>query len=117
MVHLDTLAVALKEAHEKSRLSRITPVSTKIFDIDVHLIPANSKDPEHYHYDVRYLLQVVGSDQLVQNNESKELRWIGKDRSALPTKSPSMLRMFEKWVAYDWYPLRHKASAVAQHTR
>jgi 8-oxo-dGTP pyrophosphatase MutT (NUDIX family) len=109
----DTLSVALKEAHEESGIAHIVPVSTRIFDIDIHLIPANSKDPEHYHYDVRYLLQVSGSEHYVRNNESKELRWIGKDRSALPTQSSSMIRMFEKWMAYDFLPSNRKPLSTA----
>lgn len=109
----DTLAVALKEAHEESGIAHIVPVSSRIFDIDIHLIPANSKDPEHYHYDVRYLLQVSGSEHYARNNESKELRWIGKDRSALPTQSSSMIRMFEKWMMYDFLPRSRKSFSAA----
>jgi len=97
----DTLAVALKEAHEESGLARIVPVSNRIFDIDIHLIPANSREAEHYHFDVRYLLQVQGSDTLVQNTESKELRWIGKHPAELPSSGRSLVRMFEKWVARE----------------
>lgn len=94
----DVLAVALKEAQEESGIENIVPVSKKIFDIDIHLIPANPREKEHYHYDVRFLLTVVGDEQVVQNSESKELRWIAQNRSQLPTDSPSVVRMFEKWV-------------------
>lgn len=94
----DVLQVAIKEAQEESGITAIVPVSTDIFDIDIHLIPANSKEPQHYHYDVRFLLQVVGDQQIVQNSESKELRWIGKD-SMLPTTERSVVRMYEKWIA------------------
>lgn len=97
----DTLAVALKEAQEESGIEGIAPVSTKIFDIDIHLIPANPKEKEHYHYDVRFLLAVTSDEQLIQNRESKELRWIGKNLLELPTESRSVVRMFEKWIARD----------------
>lgn len=95
----DLLAVAIKEAQEESGLLNIVPVFGNIFDIDIHMIPANSKDKAHYHYDVRFLLQAVGDEPIVQNHESNELRWIKKDRSSLPTKSWSVGRMFEKWLA------------------
>src|SRR5574338_432782 len=79
----DVLRVATKEAQEESGISGITPVSTTIFDIDVHFIPANNKEKEHYHYDVRFLLQVTSDEQIVQNSESKELAWFGKDHKHL----------------------------------
>lgn len=95
----DVLAVALKEAQEESGIENIKPISNKIFDIDIHLIPENPKEKAHYHYDVRFLLKVTSDEQIVQNNESKELRWIGKDLSKLPTQNPSVLRMFKKWLS------------------
>lgn len=95
----DVLQVAIKEAQEESGIADIVPVSTDIFDIDIHLIPANAKEAAHYHYDVRFLLQVMGDQQIVQNSESKELRWIGKDSSSLPTREGSVARMHEKWMA------------------
>ncbi len=94
----DTLAVAIKEAQEESGILNIIPVSTDIFDIDIHLIPENSREKAHYHYDIRFLLQVVGDEEVVQNRESKELRWIEKDSKALPTNEHSVVRMFNKWL-------------------
>ena len=93
----DLLAVAIKEAQEESGIIGIVPVADTIFDIDIHTIPANSKLSEHEHFDVRFLLQVATEEQFVQNRESKELRWIGKDTSQLPTQERSVVRMFEKW--------------------
>jgi len=96
----DVLAVAIKEAQEESGIENIEPISTKIFDIDIHLIPENPKEKAHYHYDIRFLLKVTSNEQIVQNNESKELRWISKDISELPTQNPSIIRMFKKWLNY-----------------
>lgn len=62
----DVLAVAIKEAQEESGITNISPVSKDIFDIDIHCIPENKKEKEHYHYDVRFLLQ----DYLIQNGSS-----------------------------------------------
>ena len=36
--------------------------------------------------------------QIVQNSESKELRWIDCDEDELPTDNPSVVRMFDKWL-------------------
>lgn len=93
----DVLAVALKEAQEESGIIGIQPVQQTIFDIDVHLIPANKKEKEHYHYDIRFLLQVMSDETVIQNHESNELRWIAKNQYALPTQNRSIVRMFEKW--------------------
>lgn len=94
----DVLAVAIKEAQEESGIKEIIPVYEEVFDIDIHLIPGNSREKEHYHYDVRFLLQVNSNEQIVQNRESKELRWIEKKPTSLPTQNPSVIRMFNKWI-------------------
>ncbi len=94
----DVLAVAIKEAQEESGIENIYAVDENIFDIDVHLIPANHKEKAHYHYDIRFLLQVDDDATCVQNSESKELRWVSKNIDELPTESLSVGRMFEKWL-------------------
>src|SRR5579885_626286 len=87
----NVLEVAIKEAQEESGIQNIMPVNTEIFDIDIHLIPANAKEQAHYHYDVRFLLRVMSDEKIVQNNESKELRWIGKNPKELPTQGISVV--------------------------
>ncbi|MFC1870772.1 NUDIX hydrolase [Candidatus Dependentiae bacterium] len=94
----NVLAVAIKEAQEESGILGISPIHETIFDIDIHLIPANKKEKEHFHYDVRFLLQVTSDEKVIQNRESKELRWIEKNRDTIPTKSMSVVRMFQKWM-------------------
>lgn len=94
----DVLTVALKEAQEESGILGIRPVSLSIFDLDVHHIPMNKKEAEHYHYDIRFLLQVYSDEPLVQNEESCELKWFSKDRNQLPTSERSITRMFDKWI-------------------
>lgn len=94
----DVLAVAIKEVQEESGIQNVVPVSNDIFDIDIHLIPENKKEKAHYHYDIRFLLQVVGDEHIVQNKESKELRWIAKELNLIPTNEQSVIRMFKKWI-------------------
>ena len=93
------LAVAIKEAQEESGIQSIEHVSEEIFDVDVHLIPANSKDKEHFHYDIRFLLQVKSDEELQVSEESRELRWISKNKEDLLTDEPSVTRMFYKWIS------------------
>ncbi len=94
----NVIAVAIKEAQEESGIMNIAPVNQEIFDIDIHLIPENKKEKAHFHYDVRFLLHVTSDEKIQQNKESKELRWIGKDKADLPTDNPSVARMFNKWA-------------------
>ena len=93
------LDVAIKETQEESGISVIRSISREIFDLDIHEIPANTQDPRHFHFDVRFLLQVASNQEVKLNSESKELRWIGKEIHELPTNSPSVVRMFTKWLA------------------
>jgi len=94
----DVLAVAIQEAQEESGILGIKPVTNSIFDIDVHLIPENKKEKAHYHYDVRFLLQVIGDEDFVVSHESHDLAWFDRDRNNLPTSERSVIRMFDKWV-------------------
>ena len=66
----------------------------------MHTIPEHNGIKAHEHYDIRFLLQVQSDEVVVQNKESKELRWIAKTSNPqdLPTQEASVLRMFDKWV-------------------
>lgn len=97
----DVLSVAIREAQEESGMNAIAPLSTSIFDIDVHLIPAALHEKEHYHYDIGFLLQVMSDEQPVGNNESKDLRWFGKNYNELPECDTAVLRKFHKWLSFS----------------
>jgi len=92
----DLLAVALREAREESGLAGVRPVASDIFDLDRHLIPARPGEPEHLHYDVRFLLEADPAQPLVVTRESKDLAWI--ELAAVATLNPeeSLLRMVRR---------------------
>lgn len=92
----DIISVAIKEAQEESGISSIELIYKNIFDIDIHLIPKNSKEEAHYHYDIRFLLQVTSEEELKQNSESKELKWFSFEEISTFTKEESILRMNKK---------------------
>ncbi len=100
----DVLAVAMREAYEESGLKAIRPVSEEIFDIDIHLIPERKQEKAHYHYDIRFALQVVGSEKYQVSDESHALSWVPISDLALLTVEESMARMKQKWLAVqvDW---------------
>ncbi len=95
----DVLAVALKEAREESGIQYIEPLSADIFDIDIHLIPANNVTPAHYHYDVRFLMQVISDETIVLSEESHSLAWVAKEKNSFPTTQRSVTRLFDKWLS------------------
>jgi 8-oxo-dGTP pyrophosphatase MutT (NUDIX family) len=94
------LAVAHKEAREESGIDQFEQVLPGIFDLDVHSIPARKGEPEHFHYDVRYLLRPTRTTQYIVSPESHDLRWVDLDEVGDLTSEESMLRMVAKHRAF-----------------
>lgn len=93
----NVLAVSTREAKEESGLSTLKLVSRLIFDIDIHLIPANAGEERHYHYDIRYLFEADDQETLIVSNESKQLKWIPFPALSTYTHhNQSIMRMAEK---------------------
>ncbi|HHP7241348.1 MAG TPA: NUDIX hydrolase [Cyclobacteriaceae bacterium] len=93
---LDLQKVSKKELVEETSVSSVVLLKGEIFDIDVHKIPANEKEPEHFHYDVRFLYQSTKND--VQNNhESKMVKWVPiSEVSDYVNDEQSIMRMVDK---------------------
>lgn len=94
----DVLKVALTEAREESGIDDVRPLSPIIFDLDVHVIPARANDPEHLHYDVRYIVH-AGHSRHIVSEESHDLAWVPVLSIEHFTTEESMLRMARKWNA------------------
>lgn len=79
----------------------IEPISKEIFDIDIHLFPSNSREPEHYHYDVRFLLKTIHNDNWIKNSESNDLKWIefSSYNSYESILNNSIKRMIKKYLS------------------
>ena len=92
----DPEQAALREAREESGLSSIRAVGDGIFDVDIHAIPARGAEPEHFHYDVRYLLEADRGEELRMSSESKDLQWVAMERVEELTGEESVLRMVRK---------------------
>ncbi|MBL6448359.1 NUDIX hydrolase [Fulvivirga sp. 29W222] len=93
----DIINVATKEALEESGLKSIRLVSKSIFDIDIHTIPARKADPEHLHYDIRFLFKADENEPLVISSESKDLAWVEMDKlETLVESNDSIIRMMQK---------------------
>ncbi|HXG57400.1 MAG TPA: NUDIX domain-containing protein [Thermoanaerobaculia bacterium] len=66
---------ALREAEEESGLHDLELLGG-VFDVDVHSIPAGKGEPDHAHFDVRFLGRTGRPGGIVANRtESRELAW------------------------------------------
>jgi len=92
----DVVAVAKKEVEEETGLVNFSLLQDGIFDVDIHLIPANSKDAAHYHYDIRFLFEADPDEELIINIESNDVKWIPVSEVENLNNSESMMRMVRK---------------------
>ncbi|MDD1442780.1 NUDIX hydrolase [Dolichospermum sp. ST_sed3] len=93
----DILRVALKEAEEETGLKEFKIVDPKKpFDVDIHLIPKRPEFPEHFHYDVRFLLEANPNDLIQVSEESHAVKWIRLADLEQFSQERSVLRMKEK---------------------
>ena len=96
----DVATVAMKEAEEESGLIELRLSSPALFDIDIHRIPARASEPEHYHYDCRFLIQSGSNDQYAISDESHDLAWVPMDELSQYTDEISVTRMADKCAAF-----------------
>ncbi len=86
---------ALREAQEESGISDLELLDEAIWDLDRHRIPARKGEPEHWHYDVRFLLQARHRDFQV-SAESHDLAWVPLSELETYSQEASLLRMRDK---------------------
>jgi len=95
------LQVAIKEANEETGLYDLRLCKGTFFDLDIHLIPANTKEQAHFHYDVRYLFIADENRPLAVSEESHDVQWIsfGAIQKTFGY-GQSLCRMMEKSLKY-----------------
>lgn len=91
--------VARKEVWEETGVRDLELLREGIFDVDVHLIPANRDFPAHYHYDIRFLFKADPFNALVINSESRDVQWIPVAKIKDYNNSESIMRMVRKTIA------------------
>lgn len=95
----DLAEVALREAAEETGLSDLA-VDPLIFDLDAHEIPARCNEPQHWHYDVRFVVRANASEHFHANEESRAMAWHPVVEIATnETLDPSIRRMARRWLA------------------
>ena len=95
----DLAMAAWREAREESGLTRLRLVTPEIFDVDRHRIPARGAEPEHWHYDVRFLIEADPTEALALSHESKELAWVRLEEVGRLNAEESLARMVRKTVS------------------
>jgi 8-oxo-dGTP pyrophosphatase MutT (NUDIX family) len=89
--------VALREAEEETGVKHFQLLQKKIFDLDIHPIPARGNFPDHLHYDIRFLFQADKTEKLIVSDESHDVAWIAIDRLGdLTNNNHSIMRMAKK---------------------
>ncbi|HEB54127.1 MAG TPA: NUDIX domain-containing protein, partial [bacterium] len=87
----------LREAREESGMVEFTFVpwaegELVPLDLDVHTIPAHGREPQHLHWDVRFLLRAGPGQALQVSSESNRLAWVPVGRLREFTAEESVLR-------------------------
>jgi len=91
------LAAALREGAEESGLDDLSLVVDGIFDVDVHAIPAGKGEPEHRHFDVRYVVRSSKPDAIaIAREESNDLAWVPLDRAEALMNEEASSRVLRK---------------------
>lgn len=110
------LSVALREAREESGMPEFdllgsvdavgeeSPVLPVPADVDIHRIPARPGEPEHEHYDFRYILVAAEGQPLVMSSESSDLAWFPLDELETVGADESLLRLGRKAIALPAQP-------------
>jgi 8-oxo-dGTP pyrophosphatase MutT (NUDIX family) len=93
----DLAQVALKEALEESGVTGLRVDGEAIFDLDRHWIPERRDVPGHWHFDVRYVVHAVDSEDYVVGEESHDLAWRPVSEVAQEPDA-SLRRMARKWL-------------------
>jgi ADP-ribose pyrophosphatase YjhB (NUDIX family) len=71
------MEAALREGLEESGLTDLELVSEEILCVDVHAIPQARGEPDHQHFDARYLARTKQPEQAVMDpRESRALEWV-----------------------------------------
>jgi 8-oxo-dGTP pyrophosphatase MutT (NUDIX family) len=87
---------ALREGKEESGLSDLELLGG-IFDLDIHQIPAGKGEPDHKHFDVRYLARTGEPDTItIDRSESNDLAWLALPEAAERMPGAESARVIRK---------------------
>jgi 8-oxo-dGTP pyrophosphatase MutT (NUDIX family) len=87
----DLEAAARREVLEEVGLAELDRVGDGPFDLDVHVIPARKVDPEHRHFDVRFLFRSP-TREVQAGSDAKAAQWVALDRVRSLESDASVMR-------------------------
>lgn len=90
----DVREVARREAQEEVGVVT-APGTGELLDIDVHTIPARKDQPEHFHFDLRYLF-LVPHGAIATTDEVLDARWFELGEAEAMEIDPGVRRMIRK---------------------
>lgn len=95
-------AAARREVEEEVGLT-LAAAPAKIFDLDIHAIPARKDEPAHEHFDVRYCFHSPTRD-FVPSDEVAGARWAELTKIDQLTSDESVLRAVRKLARASSHP-------------
>ncbi len=96
----DVARVAERETSEETGLKEFRIYKDRIYDLDIHRIPAWREVPEHLHYDVRFLIHADSEQSLHLSEESNDIAWVELHNLADVVQDKSVLRLAEKSIGH-----------------
>jgi 8-oxo-dGTP pyrophosphatase MutT (NUDIX family) len=91
----DMLAAARRELAEEVGLSDVPLAQEGIFDIDIHPIPSAAGQPEHEHFDVRFVFR-AGGYRFSAGSDAKSARWVSLEAVGELGSDESVMRAVGK---------------------
>jgi 8-oxo-dGTP pyrophosphatase MutT (NUDIX family) len=91
---IDLRVSAAREVLEETGIA-LEPDALRVFDVDVHVIPASATAPVHNHYDVRFIA-FVDDESGSAGSDAEDLRWISLAALLESEVEPSIQRMTRK---------------------
>lgn len=91
------LEAAFREGAEESGLRDLQAVVEGVVDVDVHFIPAGKGEPDHSHFDVRFLARTSTPEAItIDRSESNDLAWVDLDRAEALMNEEASSRVLRK---------------------
>lgn len=107
------LQAATREAFEETGVRAIPFEPGKIYDIDIHEMPARPETQAHLHYDVRFLF-VAQPGRTRVSHESHAVEWVHFDEALRRNADESISRMIAKAQALSLAKAQALSSAKLQ---
>lgn len=72
----DFIATARREATEEAGFQNLRLIQDTPFDLDIHGFPAKKDQPDHLHYDVRWLFETEDDTLVLNPDEGTAIEWV-----------------------------------------